>query len=103
MNKILGRLIFFLYPDSDNLTLIKNIFMNEFVIYPVYNPDKLNKLLQKFPSSIIFINIDSNEKFNWKYFIQKIQEDKTLNEVSINIITCNKKIETCLQNIDNTF
>ena len=103
MNKLLGRLIFFLYPDNNNIKLIKNIFMNEFVIYPINNPDKLYKLLKEFPSSIIFINIDFNVKFNWKNFIQKILEDKILNEVSINIICINKKIETALQNIDNIF
>lgn len=103
MNKLLGRLIFFLYPDNNNLKLIKNIFMNEFVIYPINNPDKLYKLLKEFPPSIIFINIDFNDKFNWKNFIQKILEDKILNEVSINIIYSNIKIEISLQNIDNIF
>ena len=103
MNKILGRLIFFLYPDNKCMQLIKNIFMNEFVIYPINNPDKLYKLLKEFPSSIIFINIDYNNEFNWKDFIQKILEDKILFEISINIICMNKKIEVHSQNIDNIF
>jgi hypothetical protein len=103
MNKILGRLIFFLYPDKKNIKLIKNIFMNEFEIYPVYNHDKLYNLLEEFTSSIIFINIDFNKKFNMKKFIQKILENETLNEVSINIITSNKKIEITSFNIDNIF
>ena len=103
MNKILGRLIFFLYPDDNNIQLIKNIFMDEFVIYPVNDPDKLYKLLIEFPSSIIFINTDFNNKFNWKNFVQKISEDKMLNEVSVNIVCSINKNEISFQNIDNVF
>ena len=102
MNKLLGRLIFFLYPGN-NVQLIKNIFMNEFVIYPINDPDKLIKLLKEFPSSIILINIDFNKEFNWKNYIKKIQEDKILKEVSINIISNNKKALINLSGIENLF
>jgi hypothetical protein len=98
MNQNFGRLIFFLNP-YDYADLIEEIFKNEYEIYPVYQLDKLELILTKYSTSILFINPDKNTNLIFNKIILKISQNPLLYEISVNII-CQNENDIALDSID---
>jgi hypothetical protein len=72
-----GRKVFFLYPHSviqDDL--VDDLIMQGFEIYMLRDHKRARKLIEHFPGSIMFINIDERLKEpEWEAYIREIQEN----------------------------
>ncbi|WP_010256187.1 hypothetical protein [Treponema primitia] len=72
-----GRKVFFLYPHSviqDDL--VDELIMQGFEIYILRDHKRARKLIERFPGSIMFINIDERlEEPEWEAYIQEIQDN----------------------------
>jgi hypothetical protein len=87
-----GKKIFFLYPHS----VIKDetldiLIMAGFETYITADSGRALRLLEKFPGSILFINID--ERFNekeWEAYIRSIQERDATKNSLIGILSYNQ-------------
>ena len=75
-----GRKIFFLYPHSviqDDL--VDELIMQGFEIYILRDHKRARKLIERFPGSIMFINIDEKlEEPEWETYIREIQENPSV-------------------------
>ena len=90
-----GKKIFLLYPHSvirDEMLDI--LIMAGYETYTLFDEKKAKKLLQKFPGSIMFVNIDEglSEK-EWEKFIRDIQEDSQTKETQLGIMSYNQDQE----------
>jgi hypothetical protein len=76
-----GRKVFFLYPHSvmqDDL--VDGLIMQGFEIYMLRDHKRARKLIERFPGSIMFINIDERlEEPEWEAYIREIQENPSIN------------------------
>ncbi|MDR1047141.1 MAG: PilZ domain-containing protein [Treponema sp.] len=87
-----GKKIFFLYPHSvikDEMLDI--LIMAGFETYTTADSGRALRLLEKFPGSIIFINID--ERFTekeWEAYIRSIQEGDATKHSLIGILSYNQ-------------
>jgi hypothetical protein len=72
-----GRKVFFLYPHSviqDDL--VDELIMQGFEIYILRDHKRARKLIEHFPGSIMFINIDEKlQEPEWEAYIREIQEN----------------------------
>jgi hypothetical protein len=87
----IGKKIFILYPHSvikDELLDI--LIMSGFESYVVHDHKRALQLLEKFPDSIMFINIDEgmSEK-EWEAYIRGIQEDPKTKDCRLGILSYN--------------
>jgi hypothetical protein len=75
-----GRKVFFLYPHSviqDDL--VDELIMQGFEIYMLRDHKRARKLIERFPGSIMFINIDERlEEPEWEAYIREIQENPSI-------------------------
>jgi hypothetical protein len=75
-----GRKVFFLYPHSviqDDL--VDELIMQGFEIYILRDHRRARKLIERFPGSIMFINIDERlEEPEWEAYIREIQENPSI-------------------------
>ncbi|MDR2259328.1 MAG: pilus assembly protein PilZ, partial [Treponema sp.] len=88
---ILGKKIFFLYPS----TVIQNevvaeLVQQEYEVYIVRNHAALQRLLKRYPNSIVFAGIDEgmSEK-DWEAWIRGILNDPETSRVGIGILSVN--------------
>jgi hypothetical protein len=76
-----GKKVFFLYPHSviqDDL--VDELIMQGFEIYMLRDHKRARKLIERFPGSIMFINIDERlEEPEWEAYIREIQENPSIN------------------------
>jgi hypothetical protein len=92
---ILGRRIFFLYPSA----LIQNqiaaeLIQQEFEVYICKDHARLEKVLKKYPNSIVFANInDGIGEKEWEAWIRGIMEAPETAGVDIGIV-CSGDNET---------
>jgi hypothetical protein len=86
-----GKKIFILYPHSviqDEMLDI--LIMNGYETYVLKDHKRALRLLEHFPNSIMFINIDQGmtEK-EWEVYIRGIQENQNLKECRLGILSYN--------------
>jgi hypothetical protein len=89
---ISGKKIFFLYPHSviqDEMFDI--LIMAGFEAYGIRDHDRARRLLEHFPGSIMFINIDEGlpEK-EWEAYIRDIQSNPKTRESRLGILSYNE-------------
>ncbi|HDQ14323.1 MAG TPA: PilZ domain-containing protein [Sediminispirochaeta sp.] len=90
-----GRKIFFLYPHSViQEELVEHIIRNEYEVYLVNDHQRLIPILQKYPDSILFINIDERMKEpDWERYIKSLMNSEKTKGVQIGILTYNEDKE----------
>jgi hypothetical protein len=88
---ILGKKIFFLYPHSViQEELLDILIMNGFECYTLQSHKRARRLLENFPGSIMFINIDEGlpEK-EWEAYVRDIQGNPKTQESRLGILSYN--------------
>lgn len=88
----LGKKVFFLYPHSViQDELVEELIANEYEVYLLDDHKKIRSLLEKYPTSILFINIDEgmSEK-DWVTYVSSITNDGKFVDVGIGILTYNE-------------
>ncbi|MDR2303682.1 MAG: PilZ domain-containing protein [Treponema sp.] len=87
-----GKKIFFLYPHSViRDEMLDVLIMAGFETYTSADSGRVLRLLEKFPGSILFINID--ERFTekeWEAYIRSIQERDATKDSLIGILSYNQ-------------
>jgi hypothetical protein len=85
-----GRKIFFLYPHSViQDELIDALVMYGFEIYILRDHKRAHSLIERFPGSIMFVNIDERlEEKDWEVYIREIQDNPNIN-VRLGILSYN--------------
>jgi hypothetical protein len=90
-SEFLGKKVFFLYPQSviqDDMLDV--LIMNGFESYACWDPNRSRSLLEYFPGSIMFINIDQGMPENkWESYIRDIQEDPKTHDSRLGILSYN--------------
>jgi len=90
-----GKKIFLLYPHSVIHDQMLNILiMSGFETYTLGDHKRAIKILEMFPDSIVFINIDErlNEK-EWETYIRNLMESPKTKTVKIGILSYNQDIK----------
>ncbi|MDR2716444.1 MAG: PilZ domain-containing protein [Treponema sp.] len=88
---IVGRKIFFLYPNAAvQNKIVTELAQQEYEVYIAKNKDKLKKVLRKYPDSIVFIDINEHmpEK-EWDIWITGLMDAADTKNISIGIVTAN--------------
>jgi hypothetical protein len=87
-----GKKVFLLYPHSvikDEMLDI--LIMGGYETYTVLDEKRARKLLEKFPGSIMFINIDDGLKEkDWEIYIRNIMEEPATKESRLGIMSYNQ-------------
>ena len=87
-----GKKVFLLYPHSViREEMLDILIMNGFETYTLFDHKKAVKILERFPSSIIFINIDEGipEK-EWEAYIRALMNNPGTKETKIGILSYNQ-------------
>jgi hypothetical protein len=86
-----GKKIFILYPHSvirDEMLDI--LIMNGYESYVLHDHKRAVRLLEHFPDSIMFINIDEGLKEKeWETYIREIQENEKTKTIRLGILSYN--------------
>ena len=87
-----GKKIFLLYPHSViRDEMLDLLIMAGYETYTVLDEKRARKLLEKFPDSIMFINIDDHLKEKeWEAYIRDIQENPLTNTSRLGIMSYNQ-------------
>ncbi len=88
----LGRKVFFLYPHSViRDEMMNNLIMSGFEAYTLHDQRRAAKILERFPGSVMFINIDEGlpEK-KWESYIKSIQENPRTKDTQLGILSYNQ-------------
>lgn len=89
-NSTLGRKIFFVNPPYYvTNTIIPRLTANEYEVYSIDNFRMVKTILKKYPDSICFINIDSEELsfMEWFRFTKSFEEDEILSTIFFGVIS----------------
>lgn len=91
-NNNLGKKVIFLYPHSViQKELIKEIVKYEYEVYVFHDHEKTLKILEKYPDSILFINIDSSLKESeWEIYIRHLMQNPGTSSVKVGILSYNE-------------
>jgi L-rhamnose mutarotase len=86
-----GKKIFFLYPHSViHDEMLDILIMNGYESYSVRDHAKARRLLEYFPGSIMFVNIDEGlEEREWEKYIKDIQQDPKTADSRLGILSYN--------------
>lgn len=87
----LGKKVFFLYPPSVvQEDVITRLLDQEFEVYTIRNHDTALSILQTYPDSIIFVNIDAVlSESKWIEWIRCVRNNPVAAQSSIGILTYN--------------
>jgi hypothetical protein len=87
-----GKKVFLLYPHSViREEMLDILIMNGFETYTLFDHKKAIKILELFPDSIIFINIDEGMKENeWESYIKTLMENPRASKARIGILSYNQ-------------
>lgn len=87
----LGKKVFFLYPPSViRDELVSRLIEQEFEVYMLKDHATALKLINKYPDSIVYINIDAGmSESEWADWIRKRMEDPATKTVGFGIVTYN--------------
>lgn len=86
-SEINGKKVFFLYPTASvQNQIITELAQHEYEVYVIKNHVQIIRVLEKYPDSILFVNIDEKmHKKEWeKWFSDKLS---AMTEVKIGIFT----------------
>lgn len=88
----LGKKVFLLYPHSViHEEMLDILIMSGFETYTLRDHKKAGKLLEKFPGSIMFINIDDGMPENeWETYIRNLQENPKTQDSRLGILSYNQ-------------
>ncbi|MDR1374441.1 MAG: PilZ domain-containing protein [Treponema sp.] len=88
---IAGKKIFILYPHSViRDEMIDVLIMNGYESYVLHDHKRALRLLEHFPDSIMFINIDEGLKEKeWEAYIKGIQENEKTKTIRLGILSYN--------------
>jgi hypothetical protein len=88
---ILGKKIFFLYPHSViHDEMLDILIMNGYESYAIRDHKRALRLLEHFPGSIMFVNIDEGlEERAWEEYIQEIQRNPKTRDSRLGILSYN--------------
>ena len=89
---ILGKKVFFLYPHSVmKSSLLEILIQYEYEIYLISSHKIVAGLAEKFPGSILFVNIDEALSHReWEDFIRGLINNPETGSLQIGVITSNK-------------
>ncbi|MCL2478526.1 MAG: PilZ domain-containing protein [Treponema sp.] len=87
-----GKKIFLLRPHSViHEEMLEILIMAGYETYTLFDEARARRLLEKFPGSIMFINIDEGlSEPEWENYICKIQEDETTRDCRLGIMSYNQ-------------
>jgi hypothetical protein len=87
-----GKKVFFLYPHSViQEQLVQALVRHEFELYLLKNHNRAIRILQKFPDSILYINIDEGLKEpEWEDYVRKLMSNPDTKTVRIGILSYNE-------------
>ena len=90
-DEFLGKKVFFLYPPSViQDEMLDMLIMNGFEAYILKDHERAVRVLQRFPDSILFINLDMGLKEpEWEQYIRAIQRSPRTKETRIGIFSYN--------------
>ncbi|WP_041611148.1 hypothetical protein [Treponema primitia] len=85
-----GRKVFFLYPHSVmQEEMLDELVISGYEVYVLRDHLRARRLIERFPGSIMFINIDEKlEEREWDTYIREIQGNQDIN-VSLGIFSYN--------------
>ena len=90
-----GRKVFLLYPHSviqDDL--IYTLVQSEYEVYRLKDHNRALRILEKFPDSILFINIDERlDESEWEEYIRGIARNPALDSIRVGILSYNNNEE----------
>ncbi|MDR0877378.1 MAG: PilZ domain-containing protein [Treponema sp.] len=87
-----GKKVFILYPHSViQEEMLDILIMGGFETYTLHDHKKALRMLERFPGSIMFINIDEGmpEK-EWEAYIRGIQENPKIKDTRLGILSYNQ-------------
>jgi len=89
-----GKKIFLLYPHSViHEEMLNILIMSGFETYTLRDHKRAVKILEMFPNSIVFINIDErNSEKEWEKYIRSLMENQKTKTVRIGILSYNQDI-----------
>ena len=87
----LGRKVFFVYPPSVvREELITRLIDDEYETYMLKDIKRAEIVLEKYPNSICFVNIDTGmTEPEWELWIRKIMKDPKFSGIGIGIVSYN--------------
>jgi len=87
-----GKKVFILYPPSViQENMIQILVRSEFEVYLLHDHQKTARLVKKYQSPILYINIDKNlSEEDWEEYIRFLMEGEDTKDVQIGIITYNE-------------
>lgn len=89
-NSPLGRKVFFVYPPYYiTNTIIPKLSEAEYEVYIINQYQRIKPILQKFPDSICFFNIDADDLTytEWFRFLKSFEEDEVLSTIFFGVIS----------------
>jgi hypothetical protein len=87
-----GKKVFILYPQSViHEEMLDILLMNGFEAYTLRDHKRALKILEHFPDSIMFINIDDGmpEK-DWETYVRALQENPKTKDVRLGVLSYNQ-------------
>ncbi|MCL1991821.1 MAG: pilus assembly protein PilZ [Spirochaetes bacterium] len=92
-NAFTGKKIFFLHPSAlvEN-KIVEELIQHDFEVYVTKEHDRIKRVLQKFPDSVVFIDIDEGlSEASWENWIRVVTG--ALRQISVGILSANKSKE----------
>ncbi|MDR1278257.1 MAG: PilZ domain-containing protein [Treponema sp.] len=89
---ILGKKVFLLYPHSViHEEMLDVLIMSGFETYTLQDHRRAVKILERFPDSIMFVNIDEGlREPEWEAYIRALQENPKTAQVRLGILSYNQ-------------
>jgi len=88
-NTLQGKKVFFLHPSAFiQNAIIDELIQNEFEVYIVKDESKCQKILRKYPASIVFASIDEVlSAGKWETWVRQIMGDPATRSVDVGILS----------------
>jgi hypothetical protein len=89
--ELAGKKVFLLNPPSVvGEELIHAILAAEYELYVLKDPKRALRVFQRFPDSIVFINIDSElEEQEWEQYVRRLIDEQTFSDIRVGILSYN--------------
>jgi hypothetical protein len=86
---ILGKKIFFLYPPAlVQNDVVEELIQEEYEVYVIRDPERMKKILAKYPDSIVLVNISEQlAEGNWDAWIRAVMSDPATAGTAIGVLS----------------